>query len=149
MGATRVIEREAEEVFAFVSDASNDPRWQTDTVSCEWTSSPPIEVGSTCSQHGRFMGQDGEFDFEVTELDPGHSITFELRGGSLPITVTRTVQSLGEGRCQVTVLAADGPDQVESVSDPAEQEAQDSVDADYDRLKKLLEAERSKEAIDG
>ncbi len=41
------IARPAEDVFAFLADAENNPRWQRGMRSCRWTSDGPIDVGST------------------------------------------------------------------------------------------------------
>ena len=36
------IDRDATEVFAFVSEVANNPRWQRGMQSARWTSSPPL-----------------------------------------------------------------------------------------------------------
>ena len=59
------IERSADDVFAFVSEFPNNPRWQRGQVSCTWTSEPPLRVGSTYDQHARFLGT------ERAEGEPG------------------------------------------------------------------------------
>ena len=41
------IDRPAADVFAFVAEFPNNPRWQRGQRSCEWTSEPPLRVGST------------------------------------------------------------------------------------------------------
>ena len=79
MSAEREISRPAEDVFAFVSDSSNNPRWQKGQQSCQWTSAPPIGVGSTYEQEARFLGRTLLNRFEVIEHDPGRSIT--IRSG--------------------------------------------------------------------
>ncbi|HUF94535.1 MAG TPA: SRPBCC family protein, partial [Acidimicrobiia bacterium] len=56
--ATRDINQTADEVYEFFSDASNNPKWQEGMVSCQWTTPPPIGVGSVYEQHARFMGRD-------------------------------------------------------------------------------------------
>jgi len=61
------IDRPADDVFAFVSEFPNNPRWQRGQVSCSWTSDPPLRVGSTYDQHARFLGRDMVNHFEVIE----------------------------------------------------------------------------------
>lgn len=138
--ARRQIDRPGEEVFAFVSDASNNPRWQKGQRSCVWTSPPPTGVGSTYEQEARFLGRTVTSRFEVTEYEPGRSITIRSTEGSFPITVRRSVEPLGDGRSRVTAEIEGEPGGFFRLVGPALRRlAQRSVDADYDRLQQLLE----------
>ena len=38
------------ELFAFLSDFENNPKWQNGMKVCTWTSAPPLRVGSTYTQ---------------------------------------------------------------------------------------------------
>lgn len=96
------IERPAEAVFDFVTDFPKNPTWQRGMQSCRWTSEPPLQVGSTYEQHARFLGKDLYQSFAVVELDPGRRIKFTSTSGSFPITVTRTVDAVGESRARFT-----------------------------------------------
>lgn len=142
LSARREVDRPADETFAFVSDASNNPRWQRGQVTCVWTSDPPIRVGSTYEQVSRFLGRRVLSSFEVFEYMPGRSIAIRSVTGSFPITVRRSVEPLGEGRCRVTADISGEPGGFFRVAGPLLQRlAQRSVDADYDRLKSLLESD--------
>ena len=44
----------ADEAFAFLADFSNNPAWQSGVDATEWTSTPPIRVGSTYDQTVEF-----------------------------------------------------------------------------------------------
>jgi carbon monoxide dehydrogenase subunit G len=141
--ATREINRPADEVFAFFSDASNNPKWQEGMVSCEWTTPPPIGVGSVYEQHARFMGRDVRSVFRVTEFDPGRSIKIETVESTFPITVHRTVHTTGPGISRVHADIGGGPTGLLKLLTPLmRSRAQKSVDADYDRLKELLDSGR-------
>lgn len=74
MAATVDIDRPAGEVFEFLSDMANNPRWQSGMRSCAWTSEPPIGVGSTYSQTATFLSKDIITEFEVVEFEPGSRI---------------------------------------------------------------------------
>lgn len=140
--ATRRIHRPAEEVFTFFSDASNNPKWQDGMVSCEWTSGPPIGVGSTYRQKARFMGRDVISSFVVTDFDPGRRIVIETTESTFPIRVERTVEPLDGSSCQVSALITGGPDRglLKLLTPLMKGRAQKSVDADYDRLVQLLQS---------
>ena len=135
------INRPAGEVFGFVSDASNNPRWQKGQRSCEWTSPPPIGVGSTYEQQARFLGRTVINRFEVTEYEPGRAITIESTEGSFPITVRRSVEPLDGSHSRMRAQIEGEPGGFFRLVGPLLRRfAQRSVGSDYARLKRLLEA---------
>jgi hypothetical protein len=137
--ATREIHRPAAEVFEFFSDASNNPKWQDGMVSCEWTTPPPIGLGSVYEQHARFMGRDVKSVFRVTEYQPGVAIGIETIESTFPITVHRSVEPTGPSTCRVHAEIGGGPTGFLKLLAPLMKgRAQKSVDADYDRLVELL-----------
>ncbi|MGH8950081.1 MAG: SRPBCC family protein [Acidimicrobiia bacterium] len=141
LSASREIECPATEVFAFVSDSTNNPRWQKGQLSCLWTSAPPIRVGSTYDQEARFLGKRLVNRFEVIEYRPGHAITIRSVTGSFPITVRRTVEPLDPRRSRVRAEISGEPGLFFRIAGPLLRRfAQRSVDADYDRLKQLLDS---------
>ncbi len=142
MSATREINRPADEVFEFLADASNNPKWQTGMVSCSWTTPPPVAVGSIYEQHARFMGKDVKSVFEVKAFNPGRSIRIATIESTFPIKVQRSVESTGTDACIVHAEIGGGPRGIFKLLAPLMKgKAQKSIDADYDRLKELLEAE--------
>jgi uncharacterized membrane protein len=135
------IERPSQDVFAFVSDVSNNPRWQSGQRSCAWTSAPPVRVGSTYDQRARFLGRDLVNHFAVTEIDPGRRIRWQSTGGTFPLTITRTVEPLGERRSRFTELVEGGPTGPARLADPLTRRlVARSIRRDFPRLKALLEA---------
>ena len=142
MTASREIDRPVDEVFAFFADASNNPRWQNGMVSCEWTSEPPIRMGSSYEQHARFMGRDVVSTFAVTAHEPGRMITIETIESTFPIKVVRTMEPVGGSSCRVTATITGGPEKgpLKWLEPLVGRRAQKSVDADYDRLVTLLES---------
>lgn len=141
MSAHREVQRPAEEVFAFFADAANNPSWQEGMVSCQWTSDPPIGVGSTFEQQARFVGRDVMSTFVVTRFEPGRLIEIETTESTFPITVVRRVDPIDATSCQVSAEITGGPTGLLWLLEPLmAARAQKSVDADYDRLVQLLEA---------
>jgi len=141
LSATREIAQPATAVFAFFSDASNNPKWQKGQRSCVWVTPPPIGLGSVYEQEARFLGRRLLNRFEVDEFEPGEVITISSTQGSFPIRVRRSVEPLGPDRCRVVADISGEPGGVFRVASTLLQRlAQRSVDADYDRLKQLLES---------
>jgi hypothetical protein len=80
--------------------------------------------------------------FKVVDYDPGRAITIESIESSFPIRVRRSVEPLGNDRSRVTAQISGEPGGFFGIIGPALRGlAQKSVDADYDRLVKLLEGQ--------
>jgi uncharacterized membrane protein len=134
------IRRPADEVFAFVADAENNPRWQQGMRSCRWTSDGPIGIGSTYEQRASFLGRDIESTFVVDAFEPGRSITIRTTESTFPITVTRAVEPLPDGGCLVRAHVQGDASGVFRLAAPVMRwMVGRSVRADYRRLRTLLE----------
>lgn len=135
------VARPADEVFAYLSDFANNPRWQDGMVSAAFTTEPPLRVGSEYDQEARFMGKKIISHFRITELTPGRSVTIETTESTFPIKVTRSVTPLDEQRCEVTAHVTGDASGVFALAAPMMRwMVGRSVRADYARLKAVLEA---------
>ena len=135
-----VVDRAPDEVFAFLADMSQNPRWQKGMRECRWTSEPPVRIGSTYDQVARFLGKEIKSSFVVTELDPGRRIRIRTTSGTMPIGVTREVQPVGDNRSEVRAVVTGDPTRVFRLASPLMRwMVGRSVARDYRRLKELLE----------
>lgn len=137
--ARRSIARPAAEVFEFVSDAANNPRWQRGMKRCEWITSLPIVVGSQYRQEASFLGRPVISVFEVVELVPGGRIVIETIESTFPIRVERRVEVVNADSCVVAAAITGGPNVPRFAQALVAWPAQRSVKRDYDRLVRLLE----------
>ena len=132
--------RRPEEVFAYVSDFENNPRWQKGMRSCRWTSPPPHGRGSTYDQVARFLGRDVVSSFEVVEHDPGRQVKITSTAGPFPITETRIVEPLDGGRTRLTaVVEGDASRFFKMAGSALRPLVARSVQGDYERLRDGLE----------
>lgn len=99
--ATTFINRPQQEVFDFVSNPANNPKWQGNFISAEWTSEGPVGVGSTQNSVGRLLGREVEATAEVTVWDPPNQFAFKLPKGPYPVEGTNIFESKENGT-QVT-----------------------------------------------
>ena len=90
------IKRPPEEVFAFLSDLENDPRWRREWVDAKRTSKGPIGVGTTTSLFAKVLGRRTEAVYAVTAYDPGRAVTWRTVTGPLPLTFRRSVEAEGD-----------------------------------------------------
>ena len=136
------IDRPAAEVFAYLEDAENNPRWIPNMRSCRWTTPPPIAVGSKYEQQSEFLGRKIVTNFEVTEHQPGRAITIASRqGSSFPVTVTRMVDPRGAGSCHVTEVTEGDTSGFYAIATPLLRPmVVRNIRRDYRNLKRILEA---------
>lgn len=135
------IERPASEVFGYLADMENNPRWQKGQEHCQWTSEPPLRLGSTYDQEAKFLGKTITSSFEVVEFVPGSTIRIATTSGTMPIDVTREVRPLTDTSCEVSaVVRGDAPFPMRLLGPLLDRIVRSSVTGDYARLKTLLEA---------
>ena len=63
------VDRPADEVFAVVSDLSNDPRWRREWERAERLTQGPIGIGSCHALYASVLGRPTRAVYEVTEVD--------------------------------------------------------------------------------
>lgn len=140
LSAAATIDRPADEVFAFLADAANNPRWQRGMRTCAWTSPPPIAVGSTYRQEARFLGRPVITEFAVVDYEPGRSITLLSTSGPFPLRVRRSVRPITATTTRVEAAISGEPGRFFRLATPLVRRlAQRSVTADYRRLQALLD----------
>lgn len=76
------------EVYAFLSEPANLPRWQTGIVSAERTSPPPTVVGSTARVVLELMGQRVAADITIREADPDRRLVLATSVSGIGIVAT-------------------------------------------------------------
>lgn len=140
MQARIEIDRPAAEVFDYISNFENNTAWQRGMEDARFTTPPPLAVGSRYEQIASFLGRPVVTLFEVTDLQPGRSITIESIESSFPIEVTRRVEPLGKGRSRIIAEISGEPGGLTRLFSPITRRfAQHAISADYKRLKELLE----------
>lgn len=134
----RTVGGQPADVFAFLADHANNPRWQQGMESCTWTTPPPIGVGSRYDQVARFLGREIRTEFEVTAFEPDRSITIESRSGPLDLHITRSVEASGDDT-RVTAVIQGTPTGLFRIAEPLMAgKVRKDINGDYDRLVALL-----------
>ncbi len=75
-----VLERPADEVFAFVTTPENDRLWSSTAVERSRESDEPIRVGSRIRAVDKFLGRRIQSTFEVTEHEPPRRSSIRIHG---------------------------------------------------------------------
>ncbi|HEX5579422.1 MAG TPA: SRPBCC family protein [Candidatus Limnocylindria bacterium] len=86
-----------EEVFRFVADLANLPRWQSGIVSARRTSPEPVGVGSTARVVRDLAGQSLTVDLTITEFEPGRRLSLASQASGVSVTATLDVEPTHDG----------------------------------------------------
>jgi carbon monoxide dehydrogenase subunit G len=97
LSTSLVVERPVEEVFRFLSNRENDPKWESQTVEVIKTSEGTIGAGTTWRQVTRILGQDMVGEIVFAEYKENEKITTKSRSGSIPVTARMTFRPVPAG----------------------------------------------------
>ena len=139
--STIQINKPAAEVFEFLANPENNPKWQGGMVSCEITSPAPWGLGSTYAQQAKFMGRDIISNFEITAYEPGRLIRGDTVESSFPISFTRIVEpdESGAGSKVQAIVTGDASGFIKLFTPLMNWMVGRSIRADYRKLKEILE----------
>ena len=90
------IDHPADEVFAFVADAENNPAWHEHVRETRWLDDGPTRLGRRGRQTGHLFGRTWHFVAEVVEWDPPHLVTFQVIEG-YKVRTRIEVEPAGDG----------------------------------------------------
>jgi uncharacterized membrane protein len=134
------IDRPQQEVFAFVTDLANDPKWQNTIISVKRISDGPIGVGSTWHYTTKFLGRETETEIQMTSYEPPLRVSVKAINGPVPFENTYTFESKDGG----TLLTVTGKAEIGGFFKMAEglvgKQVEKQIETDAATLKALLEA---------
>jgi uncharacterized protein YndB with AHSA1/START domain len=94
--ASAVIDRGIDEVFEFVSDPTNDPRWHTDILEVRMPTPADLRAGTVFTVTVRFMGRRTQ-TVEVTDMQPGRLIEYTTKDGTIRPVATCLMEPVEGG----------------------------------------------------
>jgi uncharacterized protein YndB with AHSA1/START domain len=135
---TVMIRRPIEEVFGFLADFENIPKWNDAIVETHKLSQGPVGVGTSYRQI-RSVPSRGEERFEVTAYDPPRQLEIQGQLGPFPSRLAYDLDAIPEGtRVTNTVeLELRGPGRL--LGRVAVPRVRAAVAANLRKLKELLE----------
>lgn len=134
------VARPPDEVFAFWSDWTNNPRWQSGMERCTWTSEPPLRVGSTYDQEARFLARPIRSSFEVVEYEADRRVRIRTTQSTVPLDITREVVPRSDGGTTLHATIRGAPSGLLGLLEPLTRRmVERNVRADYARLQALLD----------
>jgi uncharacterized protein YndB with AHSA1/START domain len=113
--ATTVIDRPIEDVFAFLSDGTNDPKFSPRVLEIAKTTDGPVGVGTVFASTVRDAGMKTKREFRITEFEaptkirwseiskntvtaPAGGYDFASADGGTRVTIFNTLEGHGIGK---------------------------------------------------
>jgi hypothetical protein len=135
------IRRTAEDVFAFLADFENVPRWNYAIASTTKVSPGPVGVGTVYRQI-RSIPSRAEEGFEVTVFQPGRRLAVEGEIGPFHARVSYLLESLGNATRLTNDIELEPSSTLTRLLAPlAVSRVKAAVAQNLEELRRILEAE--------
>lgn len=134
-----IINKPVEQVFAFVTDARNDAKWQGGGEGIEVTG-PSNAVGAQFTEVRKFMGRELRSTREVTAFEPNAKWAARVLKGPVPFTVTVTFEPSSAGTKMTTYVEGEPKGFFKIAEGMLKGQLEKSLEEDSKRLKGILEA---------
>jgi hypothetical protein len=92
-----IINRPVDEVFAFVADQTNGPKWQSGLLEVRRITEGPVGVGTKHRAVRKFMGRRLEATNEYMVYEPNKEVTFTGTAGSTEFQHSYLTETTTEG----------------------------------------------------
>jgi carbon monoxide dehydrogenase subunit G len=92
------IERPPDDVYAFLADPENLPRWQSEVLEVR------RETDTRFREVRTFVGRRIESILEVTAAEPGREFSLRSASGPVRFSVRHLLEPAGEGRTRLRVV---------------------------------------------
>lgn len=136
-----VINRPIEEVFTFISNPENQPRWRATTLEITRVSSEPLDVGSIVKGRFTFLGRPFNGSLEIIAREPQRSYATRLVEGPFPLEARYTLEPAESGT-RLSLVIEGEPGGFFKLAEPLVVSlAKRSYEADLHNLKDMLEAQ--------
>jgi len=91
------INRSTTDVFNFLLDGANNPRWRPGVLDIQHDAATPAGLGAVYKQGLKGPGGRIDGDYKVTRLETSHLIEFQVITGPARPTGTYTLEPAGSG----------------------------------------------------
>ena len=133
------IKRPPEDVFTFITNPANSPRYQFGTEYAEWISDPPFGVGSIWKAGLSFLGRKFEAELQLTEWQPPNQNSYKVIRGSVPLEVNVKVDAQNGGSELIQEIWVELDGVFKLAEGLVGKQLERQIEADLQALKHLLE----------
>jgi uncharacterized membrane protein len=136
-----VIRRPVEQVFAFLSDFENWPKWVPGSIEARKTSDGPTGHGTTWRGVSNVLGRRVESESEVIEFEPNRKITWKYKPGAIQQAKAQATFEPDEGGTRFTLTLEGDSGGFLKLAEPVFANlAKRQFEAGLANLKELMEA---------
>ena len=130
------IERTPEDVYAFLADPENLPKWQHEVLEVRRESETRFTEVRT------FIGRRVESTIEVTAAEPGREFALQTAAGPVRFSIRHLLEPSGEGKTRLRVMGeSEGVGGLFKIGGRLLRRAVERrAREDFERLKQLLES---------
>ena len=136
------INRTAAEVFGYLVDLSNHPRFAASINSVRGAEYGPLALGRRYGQTSTLLGRTIDATVEVTRCEPGRELVLQTVTGLVPVTRTFRLEDATD--LTLTIDAEPGKG-MRLMLPMLERTAREQIASTLERLKTVLEAERAQQ----
>jgi carbon monoxide dehydrogenase subunit G len=134
-----LIDRPVKDVFAFVTNLNNMPKWNSAVVSLQQVTPGPMDVGTKFKSVGEMMGRRIEGEVQVTSYEPDSKTGFQMNAGPVQVNVTIAFKTVGTGT-KVSLNAQGNPGGLFKLAEPVMAgRIKSMMEDNLARLKSILE----------
>jgi uncharacterized protein YndB with AHSA1/START domain len=134
------INRPINEVFAYVSNMENGPKWQPELSEVRRITKGPVKIGSQFSSARKLMGQKMVTSIEFAAYEPNSKYTIKSITGPLPFEQTTLFEPTAEGTKLTTVIELYPGGDMAQAEPMLMENLKQEMETNFDSLKKLLES---------
>lgn len=86
-----------DDVFSFIANVENNPKWDSDYIMAKITSEEPIGVGTEGKSVLSILGKSYESTFTYDKYDPPHLVSKHITAGNIKMEVTNGLEEVDNG----------------------------------------------------
>jgi len=92
-----LIDKPVKDVFAFITNPDNMPKWNAAVVSMQQITPGPVGMGTKFKNVGEMLGRRIEGEMQVVAFEPDSKYGFQMNAGPMQVSVTLTFKTVGTG----------------------------------------------------
>jgi len=134
-----LVDRPIQDVFAFISNPMNLPRWQNMLVEIKPAAPGPVEVGAKYLTKGEMLGRKLEGQVEITDYELNSKFGYQGSVGPMQVHGLISLKPAGTGS-RLTLKAHGEPAGLFKMAEGLLlSQVKGQMEANLDRLKSILE----------
>jgi carbon monoxide dehydrogenase subunit G len=134
------ISRTPEDVFAYLTDVSNLPAWQSGVHSAQIEDAGDPRVGARIRESRHMLGRELDTTLEITEYDEPRLFSLRALDSPVPFIVRHELEPSGGGTRLTVTGVGDAGMLPGFAAGIMARRAEKQFRKDFERLKRLLEA---------